>query len=91
MLTAVSFNPFVIGVGLDEDTAIFLGPDGMFEVVGSGAVTVVDPTDLDFSSMDSARPGDAVSLIGVKLHVLAAGARYDIENRKEFAPAVHAA
>ncbi|NNF57287.1 MAG: cyanophycinase [Rhodothermaceae bacterium] len=86
LLTAVSFNPFVIGVGLDEDTAIFLGPEGVFEVVGSGAVTVVDPTDLDFSSMDSARPGDAVSLIGMKLHVLAAGARYDIEHRKAMAP-----
>ena len=58
----------------------------MFEVVGSGAVTVVDPTHLDYSSMDSARPGEPVSLIGLRLHVLAHGARYDVANREARAP-----
>ena len=86
LLTAVSFNPFAIGVGLDEDTAIFFGPDEVFEVVGSGAVTVVDPTHLDYSSMDSARPGEPVSLIGLRLHVLANGARFDVTNREAMAP-----
>ncbi len=81
LLTAVSFNPFAIGVGLDEDTAVFIGPDDVFEVVGTGGVTVVDPTELSHSSMDSARPGEPVSLIGLKLHVLANGARYDIGKR----------
>lgn len=86
LLTAVSFNPFAVGVGLDEDTAIFLGPDGSFEVVGSGAVTVVDPTGLKYSSMDSAAPKEPVSLIGLQLHLLAEGARYDVETRHAFAP-----
>ncbi|OZC02038.1 cyanophycinase [Rubricoccus marinus] len=86
LLTAVSFNPFAVGVGLDEDTAIFLGPDGSFEVVGSGAVTVVDPTGLTYSSMDSAAPKEPVSLIGLQLHLLAEGARYDVETRQAFAP-----
>ena len=36
--------------------------------------------------MDSARPGQAVSLIGLKLHVLAEGARCDIESRTAIAP-----
>ena len=86
LLTAVSFNPFAVGVGLDEDTAIFLGPDGSFEVVGSAAVTVVDPTGLTYSSMDSAAPKEPVSLIGLQLHLLAEGARYDVETRQAFAP-----
>jgi cyanophycinase len=86
LLTAVSFNPFAIGIGLDEDTAVFLDPDGTFEVVGSGAVTVVDPTDLAYSSMDSARPQQPVSLIGLNLHLLASGARYDVEARAATAP-----
>ncbi len=86
LLSAVSLNPFAIGVGLDEDTAVFINPDNVFEVVGSGGATVIDPTNLDYSSMDSARPGQAVSLIGLKLHVLAEGARYDIESRTAIAP-----
>ena len=87
LLTAVSYNPFATGVGIDEDTALVLGPDNVFEVVGSGTVTVVDPSDLSFSSMDSARMGQPVSLIGLTVHVLAAGCRYDTETRVAEAPA----
>ena len=87
LLTAVSYNPFAIGVGIDEDTALVLGPDRTFEVIGSGTVTVVDPSELSFSSMDSARPGQPVSLIGLRVHVLAAGCTYDKETRTAQAPA----
>lgn len=86
LLTAVSYNPFATGVGIDEDTALVLGPDNVFEVIGSGTVTVVDPSDLTYSSMDSARTGEPVSLIGLKVHVLAAGCRYDTEARVAEAP-----
>ena len=84
LLTAVSYNPSLIGLGLDEDTAAFLGPDGIFEVVGSGAVTVVDPSRLEHSSMGTARAGEPVTLIGVHLHVLASGARYNTVTREAF-------
>ncbi len=86
LLTAVSFNPFATGVGIDEDTALVLHSDKTFEVIGSGTVTVVDPTDLVYSSMDSARPGEPVSLIGLTVHVLAAGCRYDTTTRVATAP-----
>ena len=86
LLAAVSFNPFAVGIGLDEDTAVVLGPDDTFEVVGSGAVTVVDPSDLVYSSMDSALPGEPVSLIGLTLHVLGHGGRFDLDTRMATAP-----
>lgn len=86
LLTAVSFNPFATGVGIDEDTALVLRPDNVFEVIGSGTVTVVDPSDLIYSSMDSARRGEPVSLIGLSVHVLAAGCTYDTESRTASAP-----
>lgn len=86
LLTAVSYNPFVIGLGVDENTAAFLGPDGVFEVVGSGAVTVVDPSRLEHSSMSTARAGEPVTLVGVRLHVLANGARYNTTTREAFLP-----
>jgi len=84
-LTALAYNPFAVGIGLDEDTAAFIRPGDSLEVVGSGGITVIDPTNLSYSSMDQARRGDPVSLIGVKLHILIAGGRFDIQTREAFA------
>ena len=81
LLSALSFNPFACGLGIDENTAAFLGPDGTFEVVGRGTVTVVDPTHLEHSSMSHVKRGQAVTLIGLELHVLAEGAVFDTEQR----------
>ena len=82
LLTALAYNPFAVGLGLDEDTAAFIRPDEQLDVVGSGGITVIDPTELSYSSMDQARRGDPVSLIGVKLHILIAGGRFDAVTRQ---------
>jgi cyanophycinase len=82
LLTALAYNPFAVGIGLDEDTAAFIDPMENLEVVGSGGITVIDPTDLSYSSMDQARRGEPVSLIGVKLHILVAGGRFDVASRE---------
>lgn len=81
LLTALAYNPFAVGIGLDEDTAAFIRPGDDLEVVGSGGITVIDPTKLSYSSMDRARRGDPVSLIDVKLHILIAGGRFEIKSR----------
>lgn len=81
LLAALSFNPFVCGLGIDENTAAFIAPDGEAEIVGKGTVTVIDPSDMKHSSMSYVRKAEAVSLLGLKLHVLAAGARFNIETR----------
>ena len=82
LLTALAYNPFAVGIGLDEDTAAFIDPAEKLEVVGSGGITIIDPTDLSYSSMDKAKRGEPVSLIGVKLHILVAGGRYDVASRE---------
>jgi cyanophycinase len=82
LMTALAYNPFAQGIGLDEDTAAFLGPDNVIRVVGDGALTIVDVSDLEYSSMPYANEGDPIELIGVKLHVLGNGARYSLSMRK---------
>jgi cyanophycinase len=82
LLTAIAYNPRPIGVGLDEDTAAFIAPDNSLEVVGTGAITIVDPSEMDFSSMASVESRDPVCLINIRLHVLVQGGSYDIESRK---------
>jgi cyanophycinase len=71
-----------VGLGLDEDTAAFFGPDDRLEVVGSGAITVVDPSGLTHSSLAAAHAGEPVRLIGIRLHILLNGDLFDAETRE---------
>lgn len=81
LLTAISYNPFAVALGIDEDTAAFVDANNVIEVVGSGTITVVDPAHLKHSSMADAGRGDALTLINLHLHMLSAGDKYDINNR----------
>ena len=81
LLTALTYNPFAIGIGLDEDTAAFIGPDETVEVEGSGGVTVLDAADVSFSSMDTVNEGQPVCLLGLRLHILVAGATFNLHTR----------
>ncbi|HCH0557073.1 TPA: cyanophycinase, partial [Pseudomonas aeruginosa] len=81
LLAALAYNPFAIGIGLDEDTAAFIGPDNTLQVEGSGAVTVVDAGELEFSSMAEASERDPVCMLGLKMHLLLAGATYNLATR----------
>jgi len=82
LISALSHQPGLIGLGLDEDTAAFIGPDDELEAVGSGGVTVVDSTDVEFSSMDLAGGDEPVSVIGLRLHILIDGGTFDIVTRE---------
>ena len=84
LLTALAYNPFATGIGVDEDTAAFIGPDDVIEVFGSGGLTVVDPSGIEFSSMADAGMGQPVGLIGVQLHILLAGDRYDLKTQTAY-------
>jgi cyanophycinase len=81
LLTALAYNPFAVGLGVDEDTAAFIGPDETIEVQGTGAVTVVDPSEVEHSSIADAKPGEPVTLLGVKVHVLTPGATFNLHTR----------
>ena len=82
LVAALAYNPFAIGIGLDEDTAAFIGPDNTLEVEGSGALTVVDASDLTFSSMADVSQSQPVCLLGLRVHLLVAGATYNLHTRQ---------
>ena len=85
LLTALAYNPYAIGIGLDENTAAFIGPDNTVEVEGSGGITVVDASGIEFSSMDIVEEGEPVCLLGLTLHILVAGATFNLQTREAFA------
>ena len=86
--TALAYNPFAVGIGLDEDTAAFISPDNTVEVLGSGGVTVVDAAGLQFSSMAQVDEGQPVCLLGLSFHILVAGATFNLHTRKASAGAL---
>jgi cyanophycinase len=80
LLTAVAHYPQDIGIGIDENTAMIVN-DREFEVIGEGAVTVVDAGGITYTNLPKIEDGDALALYGVKLHILSAGHRFDLGNR----------
>jgi len=81
LITALAYNPFAVGIGLDEDTAAFIGPDENIEVVGSGGITIVDASDVSFSSIADIVEGQPVCMLGLRLHILVAGATFNLHTR----------
>lgn len=90
LLGAVAQNPRVLGIGIDEDTAILL-EGRQFRVLGSGAVYIVDGSMVTHSNIAEASPERTLSMHGVHLHVLSAGNSYDLDDRRPGLPSGEAA
>jgi cyanophycinase len=78
MLMALAYSPRAIGIGIDEDTAGFIGVDQKLQVVGSGGITVIDTSQLQHSAIHPDRSHTPVSMIGLHLDILVAGSVYDM-------------
>jgi cyanophycinase len=78
LLSAVALSPHELGLGIDEDTAILTDGD-RFEVLGSGAVTVVDAG----AALDIRVPERGpFALAGARIHVLPAGHTFHLTGRR---------
>lgn len=86
LLSAIALNPFLLGMGIDEDTGAFIGPEGLVEIVGSGTVTIVDGGELKYSSAHSASRNQGLGMLGLKMDILHEGCMYDLNMREAFAP-----
>lgn len=81
LLAAVAKYPHHLGLGIDEDTAIVVRGNEL-EVIGKGAVVIVDAGNLLYSNLDKLKYNDPLSLYGVQLHVLSAGYHFMLRERK---------
>jgi cyanophycinase len=87
LITAVSYNPYNLGIGIDENTAIILDGKGILEVFGQGSATIVDGSQITFNEIAEVADQEAFSVCGVQLHVLRDGLIYDYRNRHPMQPA----
>jgi cyanophycinase len=80
LIGAVSQNPRVLGIGIDED-AVIVVRGHRFDVIGTGAVYLV-AGDVSHSNIAEASADKALSIYDLKLHVLSSGNSFDLEARR---------
>ena len=86
LITAVSYNPYNLGIGIDENTAIILNGKGTLEVFGQGSTTIVDGSQITFNEIAEVADHEAFSVCGIQLHVLRDGLVYDYRERHPMQP-----
>jgi len=73
LLSVVLEHAGLIGIGVDENTALILGPGGAAEVAGDSLVTVLDPSGAGPVSRDTR---GHLAARGVRIHLLKAGDKF---------------
>lgn len=86
LLSAIAAHSDKLGVGIDEDTCIAMTGNGTFQVIGKGAITIIDAGSLSRTSAAAADETAPLSLHNLKVHVLNQGDRYDYKNRAILQP-----
>jgi len=75
LISAVLDRPRLVGVGIDEGTAVIVQGDS-FDVLGKSSVVVLDARQ---AQVDAATPGAPATGRGVRLSVLKAGQSYSLK------------
>lgn len=85
LISAVAEHPGYIGIGIDEDTAIVV-QDHEFEILGAGAVTIVDATNITHTNADDHNDQHNLAVCGLLLHILPGGYRYNLHHKQPLIP-----
>ena len=88
LLCGVAENPNTLGVGIDEDTAIHVYPDGRFAVLGANSVTVIDGSTISYANVSELKPDEILAIAHVTIHVLPRGYGFDMKNRIIITPSL---
>jgi cyanophycinase len=82
LLSALAQNPGILGVGLDEDTAIEVRlAEHCLRVWGSRTVTLLDGSGVEETNASESRSDRPLAITGVRLHVLPQGYTFDLNER----------
>lgn len=85
LLSLVAQAPFLLGVGIDENTALVIERGRGIEVVGEGAVTIVDGRNV-ISNFFDIGSRDLLEMLNIRMHLLPGGARYALPDGRPPAP-----
>lgn len=81
LMSAIATYPDKLGIGIDEDTCALFEDSGIFQVIGKGTVTVIDPGQVSYMNQSDAGAADPLSIHNLRVHILSHGDRYDMNKR----------
>ena len=81
LIQTVTCNPGILGLGIGEDTSVIIKDDTM-EIFGSGLVIIVDGIGIEYTDLTEIKDGEPITVEGIKLHVIGAGKKFSISERK---------
>ncbi|MBN3907049.1 MAG: cyanophycinase [Nostoc sp. NMS1] len=81
LISALILEPAVLGFGIDENTAMVV-TDNQIEVIGEGAVTIVDESEATYNNMGEILKDESLAICGAKLHILPNGFKFDLKTRQ---------
>ncbi|MFA6275495.1 MAG: cyanophycinase [Pedobacter sp.] len=81
LLYAVASNPGILGIGLGEDTGLYINEHSM-EAIGSGMVILVDGRYMADTNLTDVEMGQPVSIKNMIVHVMCDGDMYDLTNHQ---------
>jgi cyanophycinase len=77
LFSVVLEHPNLVGIGIDESTAVLMNPDQTFEVLGESAVMVMDARS---ASNVRADQNGHLSVVDTRVHLLLAGDGFDLKS-----------
>ena len=86
LIYLIASHPGLLGVGIDENTAAIVEDESFVTVSGSGAVTIVDGSEMEATNVAEVEHGGAVAVSNVRVHVLTEGCSFDVISRKASIP-----
>jgi cyanophycinase len=86
LLAVIAQSPSLLGIGLDEDTSAIVYADRTMEVVGRGAVTVLDGSRVQ-TDAHQAKGHRPIMVSGAVVHSLPNGSWFDLRGRTLLAEA----
>ncbi|SFC33707.1 cyanophycinase [Clostridium uliginosum] len=84
LLTGIAENPEVLGIGIDENTAIIVNKIGEIEVIGEGAVYFIDGSKITYTNVSELYGDQILSMHNVKLHILTDGNKFNLVKKSPF-------
>jgi cyanophycinase len=81
LISVILEHPDLLGVGVDEDTAVWVRPDGTFQVIGASSVMVLDAKGATVERRRAEKGNDLLGVRGLRVDILVPGEEYDIGRR----------
>jgi cyanophycinase len=79
LISLVLENPELLGIGIDESTAIWVSPDGIFEVIGDNAVIIYDASAVKNPEYS---PAGLLGGYDIKMHIMLNTDKFDLNQRR---------